>query len=147
MLVARTRGLVVDAYQVVGELLDGVGGGTRLHSLGIVGDEEGLLGLDDDDAFLALWYGGQRLESEGDKNYLRTFLPYKLLSSALRTMNFSPAMWRPVLWTCLTSAVSLNAVTTSVISAGETCGGVHDQPKSSIISAPALSPCVLASFS
>lgn len=46
--------LVVDAYQVVGELLDSVGSRTRLDVLGVVGDEKSLLGLDDDDAFLAL---------------------------------------------------------------------------------------------
>jgi len=50
----ETSSLVADAYQVVGELLDGVGGNTRLDVLGIVGDEKSLLGLDDDQTFLAL---------------------------------------------------------------------------------------------
>jgi len=50
----ETSSLVADAYQVVGELLDGVGGNTRLDVLGVVGDEESLLGLDDDQTFLAL---------------------------------------------------------------------------------------------
>lgn len=35
-------------------------------------------------------------------------------------MNFSPAMCRPVLWTCLTSDLSLYAATTSFISSGFT---------------------------
>jgi hypothetical protein len=51
---SRASSLVTDAYQVVGELLDGVGGNTRLDVLGVVGDEESLLGLDDDQTFLAL---------------------------------------------------------------------------------------------
>lgn len=46
--------LVTDADEVVGELLDGVGGGTGLDSLGVVGDEDSHVGLDDDDTFLAL---------------------------------------------------------------------------------------------
>lgn len=50
----ETPSLVADAYQVVGELLDSVGGNTRLDVLGVVGDEESLLGLDDDQTFLAL---------------------------------------------------------------------------------------------
>lgn len=45
---------VPDAGQIVGELLDDVGGHAGLHRLGVVGDEDGLDGLDDDDAFLAL---------------------------------------------------------------------------------------------
>lgn len=50
----ETPSLVANAYQVVGELLDGVGGNTRLDVLGVVSDEESLLGLDDDQTFLAL---------------------------------------------------------------------------------------------
>jgi hypothetical protein len=46
--------LVVDAYEVVGELLNGVCGNTRLDVLGVVGNEKSLLGLDDDDTLLAL---------------------------------------------------------------------------------------------
>jgi hypothetical protein len=51
---SRTSSLVANAYQIVGELLDSVGGNTRLDVLGVVGDEESLLGLDDDQTFLAL---------------------------------------------------------------------------------------------
>ena len=36
------------------------------------------------------------------------------------TMKRSPAMCKPVLWTCFTSEVSLYAATTSCISVGET---------------------------
>jgi hypothetical protein len=50
----ETSSLVANAYQVIGELLDSVGGNTRLDVLGVVGDEESLLGLDDDETFLAL---------------------------------------------------------------------------------------------
>ena len=50
----ETPPLVANAYQVIGELLDGVGGNTRLDVLGVVSDEESLLGLDDDQTFLAL---------------------------------------------------------------------------------------------
>lgn len=46
--------LVSDADQVVTKLLDGVGGGAGLDSLGIVGDEDGLGGLDDDNTLTAL---------------------------------------------------------------------------------------------
>lgn len=46
--------LVADADEVVGKLLDGVGSRARLHGLRIVGDEDGLGGLDDNDAFPAL---------------------------------------------------------------------------------------------
>lgn len=46
--------LVTNADEVVGELLDGVGGGTGLDGLGVVSDEDGHVGLDDDDALLAL---------------------------------------------------------------------------------------------
>lgn len=46
--------LVANANKVVGELLDGVGGRTGLDALGVVGDEDGLVGLDDDHAFPAL---------------------------------------------------------------------------------------------
>jgi hypothetical protein len=46
--------LVLLADQVVGELLDRVGGGTRLDRLRVVGDEDGLDRLDNDDALTAL---------------------------------------------------------------------------------------------
>lgn len=46
--------LVSDTDQVVGKLLDGVGGGAGLDGLGVVGDENGLGSLDDNDALLAL---------------------------------------------------------------------------------------------
>ena len=46
--------LVADADEVVGELLDSVGRGSGLDALGVVSDEHGLVGLDDDDAFFAL---------------------------------------------------------------------------------------------
>lgn len=46
--------LVADADKVVRELLDGVGGGAGLDGLGVVGDEDGHVGLDDDNTFLAL---------------------------------------------------------------------------------------------
>ena len=46
--------LVSDADKVVGELLDGVGGRSRLDALGVVSDEDGEGGLDDDDTLLAL---------------------------------------------------------------------------------------------
>lgn len=46
--------LVSDADQVVTKLLDGVGGGAGLDSLGIVGDKDGLGGLDDDNTLTAL---------------------------------------------------------------------------------------------
>lgn len=46
--------LVTNADEVVGELLDGVGGGAGLDGLGVVSDEDGHVGLDDDDALLAL---------------------------------------------------------------------------------------------
>jgi hypothetical protein len=46
--------LIADADEVVSELLDGVGGRTGLDALGVVGDEDGLVGLDDDHAFPAL---------------------------------------------------------------------------------------------
>lgn len=47
--------LVSDLDEVVGELLDSVGGRSRLDGLGVMGDEHSLGGLDDDDALLALW--------------------------------------------------------------------------------------------
>jgi len=40
--------------QVITQLLDHRGRGTGLHALGVVCDEDGLCGLDDDDAFSAL---------------------------------------------------------------------------------------------
>ena len=46
--------LVADTDEVVCELLDGVGGYAGLDVLGVVGDEDGHVGLDDHDAFLAL---------------------------------------------------------------------------------------------
>jgi len=46
--------LVADADEVVGELLDSVGRRSRLDGLRVVGDEHGLVGLDDDDTFSAL---------------------------------------------------------------------------------------------
>lgn len=46
--------LVADADKVVGELLDSVGGRAGLDGLRVVGDEDGLGGLDDDDALSAL---------------------------------------------------------------------------------------------
>ena len=48
--------LVAHTDKVVGQLLDGRGCGTGLHSLGIMGDEDGLLGFDNHDAFFALRY-------------------------------------------------------------------------------------------
>ena len=51
---ARAGGLVADADKVVTEGLDGVGGRARLHVLGVVGDEDSLGGLHDDDTLLAL---------------------------------------------------------------------------------------------
>lgn len=46
--------LVANADEVVGKLLDGVGGRAGLDGLGVVGDKDGLGGLDDHDAFPAL---------------------------------------------------------------------------------------------
>jgi hypothetical protein len=46
--------LVSDLDEVVAELLDGVGGRSRLNGLGEVSDEDGEGGLDDDNTFLAL---------------------------------------------------------------------------------------------
>lgn len=46
--------LVADIDEVVGKLLDGVGGGARLDALGVVGHKDGLGGLDDDNALSAL---------------------------------------------------------------------------------------------
>lgn len=46
--------LVADLDEVVAELLNGVGGGTRLDGLGVVCNEDGLCGFDDDNAFSAL---------------------------------------------------------------------------------------------
>lgn len=48
--------LVANADEVVAELLDSVGSNTGLHDLWVVGDEDGLGGLDDDNTLLALWY-------------------------------------------------------------------------------------------
>jgi hypothetical protein len=48
------RDLVANADEVVRELLDGVGGNTRLDGFRVVGDEDGHVGLDDHDAFSAL---------------------------------------------------------------------------------------------
>jgi hypothetical protein len=48
--------LITDLDQVIAQLLDGVGGGARLHRLRVMRDEDGLCGLDDDDAFPALHY-------------------------------------------------------------------------------------------
>lgn len=50
----QVASLVADANEVVRELLDGVGGGAGLDGLGVVSDEDGHVGLDDDDALLAL---------------------------------------------------------------------------------------------
>ena len=49
-----TRALVSHTNQVVGKLLDSVGGGAGLDVLRVVSDENGLGGLDDDDTLLAL---------------------------------------------------------------------------------------------
>jgi len=46
--------LVTHADEVIAESLNRVGGGTGLHVLGVVGDEDGLGGLDDDDSLFAL---------------------------------------------------------------------------------------------
>lgn len=40
--------------EVIGELLDGVGGIAWLDGFGVVGDKKGLRSLDDDDALLTL---------------------------------------------------------------------------------------------
>lgn len=128
------RCLVPDLDKVIAELLDGVGGGTGLDRLWVVCDEDGLGGLDDDHALAALHMivsvvavhcVSQLPPSTLSAHsyvcrYLLTFLPYILLSSALSTTNFSPAMCRPVLWTCFTSDLSAYALTTSCISCGET---------------------------
>ena len=45
---------IPDLDQVITQLLDHRGRGTGLHALGVVCDEDGLCGLDDDDAFSAL---------------------------------------------------------------------------------------------
>jgi hypothetical protein len=45
---------VADADEVVGELLDGVGGHAGLDGLRVVSDKDGHVGLDDHDAFSAL---------------------------------------------------------------------------------------------
>lgn len=46
--------LVANADKVCAQLLNGVGGTAGLHGLRVVCDEKRLLGLDDDDALLAL---------------------------------------------------------------------------------------------
>ncbi len=45
---------VAHAGQVISKVLDGLGGSARLDGLRVVGDEDGLDGLDDDDAFFPL---------------------------------------------------------------------------------------------
>jgi hypothetical protein len=52
--------LISGSGQVVGQLLHGVGGVAGLDVFGVVGDEEGLFGLDNDDAFLALERDGSK---------------------------------------------------------------------------------------
>lgn len=46
--------LVADADEVVGQLLDRVDGCVGLHAVRVVGEEHGLLGFDDDEAFFVL---------------------------------------------------------------------------------------------
>lgn len=47
--------LITKADQIVGQLLDGVGCGAGYDAFGVVADQEGLNGFDDDDALLALF--------------------------------------------------------------------------------------------
>jgi hypothetical protein len=49
--------LVANADEVIGKLLDGVGGCARLDALGVVGDENSHVGLDDHNTFSALRKG------------------------------------------------------------------------------------------
>lgn len=51
-----SHALIANADEVVAELLDSISGNTGLHDLWVVGDEDCLSGLDDDNTFLALWY-------------------------------------------------------------------------------------------
>lgn len=56
--------LIADLHQVVGQLFDGVGRSAGLHGLRVVRNEDGLLGLDDDDAFSALYSHKGNQQSE-----------------------------------------------------------------------------------
>lgn len=89
--------LVAHADKVVGELLDGVCCRPGLNGLGVVSDEDGLLGLDDDDALFALRSVSTLLNSPKEKkeDVMRTFFPYRLLSSAFMTTYLSPPTCTP----------------------------------------------------
>ncbi len=48
--------LIAHTGKIISKFLDGLGGDTRLDGLRVVGDEDGLDRLDDDDAFFTLMY-------------------------------------------------------------------------------------------
>jgi hypothetical protein len=111
-------------------------------------DEEGLFGFDDDDSFSALrcvsvvlFPRFARLVRE----VLLTFFPYRLVSSALMTMYFWPAMCSPVDWTFLGVELSLYAPTISCSSAGVTlkAGDVAHTEVPSALKMAALSTWVV----
>ena len=78
----------------------------------MVGEEDGLGCLDDDDSLFALVIDRVRLRkvrvAKGKKGTWRhTFIPYRLLSSALTATYRTPATWKPSDCTFLGSLVSL----------------------------------------
>lgn len=73
------QALVSDADEVVGQLLDRVGGSAGLHTLGVVGDENGLGGLDNDETLLALLFTGVLADLRA-KGLEGMFAPTHLLS-------------------------------------------------------------------
>lgn len=48
--------LIAHTGKIISKFLDGLGGDARLDGLRVVGDEDGLDRLDDDDAFFTLMY-------------------------------------------------------------------------------------------
>ena len=104
------------AHEICAQLFDRVRGCAGLYCLWVVCDEERLFRLDNDYAFSTLVAVSIFTSFVAGFPWGCTFLPYKLVSSALITMYFWPAMCNPVDWTFFGIELSLYAPTISCIS-------------------------------
>jgi hypothetical protein len=112
---SNRRHLVSDLLEVLAQLDNRVVSVGCLDSVGVVGDEEGLGGLEGNDAFLALNFCQCVFLGQGLKK--RTFLALSESSLDSMVMYFTPLTLTPFAMTALVSLLSLKDWAMALISA------------------------------
>jgi hypothetical protein len=86
----------------------------------VVADEQGLCGLDGDDAFLALWYHRISCFSSLLDRERATFFAFRESSDASMVMYFTPLILMPLEMTCFGSLLSEKEAAMALRSSSET---------------------------